>query len=127
MKKVRSERASSEMWKVAGLAVVSLLCFTSSSIVALLTDVPILYYWRQQRVNVVHTSLFLILYYFIGSSIPSAFILWSMRELPPSVAANMQEASTITFITDCTVTVQHSQRWTTAMTLQNQISRGSPI
>lgn len=85
--------------KVAGLAVVSVLCFTSSSIVALLTDVPvyisllvmqfilysnyqpiiislsnfimslwlqILYYWRQQRVNVVHTSLFLILYYFIG-------------------------------------------------------------
>jgi hypothetical protein len=56
-----------------------------------------------------------------GSSIPSAFILWSMRELPPSVAAKMEEASTITFITDSTVTVQHSQRWTTAMSLQNQV------
>ncbi|XP_062161079.1 tobamovirus multiplication protein 1-like isoform X2 [Alnus glutinosa] len=127
MSKVRSERASSEMWKVAGLAVVSVLCFTSSSFVALLTDVPMLYYWRRHSVNVVYTSLFLILYYFIGSSIPSAFILWSMRELPPSVATKMEEASTITFITDSTVTVQHSQRWTTAMSLQNQISRGSPI
>jgi len=127
MSKVRSERASSEMWKVAGLAVVSVLCFTSSSFVALLTDVPMLYYWGRQRVNVIYTSLFLILYYFIGSSIPSAFILWSMRELPPSVATNMQEASTITFIADGTATVQHSQRWTTAMSLQNQISRGSPI
>ncbi|XP_062161081.1 tobamovirus multiplication protein 1-like isoform X4 [Alnus glutinosa] len=120
MSKVRSERASSEMWKVAGLAVVSVLCFTSSSFVALLTDVPMLYYWRRHSVNVVYTSLFLILYYFIGSSIPSAFILWSMRELPPSVATKMEEASTITFITDSTVTVQHSQRWTTAMSLQNQ-------
>ncbi|KAB1221362.1 Tobamovirus multiplication protein 1 [Morella rubra] len=40
--KVRSERASSEMWKFAGLAVVSVFCFTSSSVVALLTDIPYL-------------------------------------------------------------------------------------
>ena len=87
--------------QVAGLAVVSVLCFTSSSFVALLTDVPVyisllvihfifvlknyqpniiafsnfimslwlqmLYYWRRQRVNVIYTSLFLILYYFIGT------------------------------------------------------------
>jgi hypothetical protein len=85
--------------QVAGLAVVSVLCFTSSSFVALLTDVPVhfsaghailcvfknyqpiiiafsnfivslwlqmLYYWRRHSVNVVYTSLFLILYYFIG-------------------------------------------------------------
>uniref|UniRef100_A0A3Q7F2M4 Uncharacterized protein n=1 Tax=Solanum lycopersicum TaxID=4081 RepID=A0A3Q7F2M4_SOLLC len=32
MSKVRSERASSEMWKVAGLAVVSVLCFTLSEL-----------------------------------------------------------------------------------------------
>lgn len=127
MSSVRSERASCEMWKVAGLAVVSVICFTSSSFVALLTDVPMLYYWVPQHINVVCTSIFLILYYFIGSSIPSAFMLWVMRELPPTVTPNMPEVRTITFITDSTVAVQHSQRWTTATSLQNQISRASPI
>ncbi|XP_028059951.1 uncharacterized protein LOC114263589 isoform X2 [Camellia sinensis] len=41
MRKVRSERASSEMRKVAGLAIVSVLCFTSSALVALFTDIPV--------------------------------------------------------------------------------------
>ncbi|KAA8519529.1 hypothetical protein F0562_013785 [Nyssa sinensis] len=41
MSKVRSERASSEMWKVAGLAIVSVICFTSSACVALFTDIPV--------------------------------------------------------------------------------------
>ncbi|KAL3603676.1 hypothetical protein D5086_004535 [Populus alba] len=42
LRNVRSETASSEMRKVAGLAVVSVVCFTSSAAVALLTDVPVL-------------------------------------------------------------------------------------
>ncbi|KAJ6953941.1 hypothetical protein NC652_005624 [Populus alba x Populus x berolinensis] len=41
LRNVRSETASSEMRKVAGLAVVSVVCFTSSAAVALLTDVPV--------------------------------------------------------------------------------------
>ncbi|KAH1066223.1 hypothetical protein J1N35_031210 [Gossypium stocksii] len=41
MRNVRSERASSEIWKVAGLATLSVLCFTSSSFVALFTNIPI--------------------------------------------------------------------------------------
>ncbi|CAH1448772.1 unnamed protein product [Lactuca virosa] len=40
MSKVRSERASSEIWKVAGLAIVSAVCFTSSSVVAILQIYP---------------------------------------------------------------------------------------
>ncbi|KAL5997510.1 hypothetical protein ACLOJK_008440 [Asimina triloba] len=40
MSRVRSERTT-EMWKVGGLAVVSLVCFTSCAIVALATNVPI--------------------------------------------------------------------------------------
>ncbi|MBA0578583.1 hypothetical protein Gorai_020860 [Gossypium raimondii] len=39
LRRVRSEKASSEMRKVVGLAVVSVLCFTSSSLIALFTDV----------------------------------------------------------------------------------------
>lgn len=127
MSKVRSERASSEMWKVSGLAVVSVICFTSSSFVALLTDIPMLYHLPQHHIKVVYTSLLLILYHFIGSSAPSAFILWIMRELPPLKAENIQEASTITFIADSSAVIQHPQRWTTSTSLQNQISRVSPI
>ncbi|KAI5331943.1 PREDICTED: tobamovirus multiplication [Prunus dulcis] len=134
MRNVRSERASSEMWKVAGLSVVSILCFASSSFVALLTDIPMLYHWHQQRLNDVYTSLLLILYYFVGSSIPSAFVLWIVRELPPSITANIrEEPTTLTFVSDGSTSLQHPQSWTTAMSLRNQfgfqvqISRASPI
>ncbi|KAK5831252.1 hypothetical protein PVK06_015047 [Gossypium arboreum] len=41
MSTVRSERASSEIWKVAGLATLSVLCFTSNSFVALFTNIPV--------------------------------------------------------------------------------------
>ncbi|KAH9797708.1 DUF1084 domain-containing protein [Citrus sinensis] len=89
MRTVRSERAPSEMWKIAGLAVVSVLCFTPSA--------------------------------FIGSSVPSAFVLWEMRDLPPFVVANRQDESrTITFIRDSSAAVNHRQRWTTATSAQNQ-------
>ncbi|XP_062012774.1 tobamovirus multiplication protein 1-like isoform X1 [Rosa rugosa] len=133
MRKVRSERASSEMWKVAGLAVVSVLCFASSAFVALLTDIPMLYHDYQQPVNGVYTALLLILYYFVGSSIPSAYVLWVMRELPPSIAANIrqeeEESTTLTFISDDSNVLPHPQSWTAAMSLRNQVqvSRASPI
>ncbi|GMP79247.1 hypothetical protein CsSME_00034870 [Camellia sinensis var. sinensis] len=61
MRKVRSERASSEMRKVAGLAIVSVLCFTSSALVALFTDIPMLYDWNHKHVDGVYTSLLLCL------------------------------------------------------------------
>ncbi|XP_068321662.1 tobamovirus multiplication protein 1-like isoform X3 [Pyrus communis] len=130
MRNVRSERASSEMWKVAGLAVVSVLCFASSSLVALLTEIPMLYDWHQQRMKDVYTSVLLILYYFVGSSIPSAFVLWVMRELPPSVTANTrEEPSTLTFISDVSTTLQDPQSWHAAMSFRNQVqvSRTSPV
>ncbi|XP_015876891.2 tobamovirus multiplication protein 1 isoform X2 [Ziziphus jujuba] len=127
MSRVRSERASSELWKVAGLAVVSVVCFTSSAFVALLTNIPMLYHWHQ-RVNDVFTSLLLILYYFVGTSIPSAFVLWVMREGPPSTTTNVQEESTtLTFVSDTTSAIQNPQHWTSVANLRNQISRASPI
>ncbi|XWS15949.1 hypothetical protein CRYUN_Cryun34aG0045400 [Craigia yunnanensis] len=128
MRNVRSERASSEIRKVAGLAIVSVLCFTSSAFVALFTDIPVLYHWHELHIDGVYTSLLLILYYFIDSSVPSAFVLWVMRELPPMSIANIQEESmTVTFITDSSAEIHYPQSWTTAASSQNQVSRGSPI
>ncbi|KAG5562054.1 hypothetical protein RHGRI_004936 [Rhododendron griersonianum] len=121
MRKVRSERASSEMWKVAGLAVVSVLCFSSSALVALFTDTPMLYHWHYQHVDAISTSLLLILYYLIGSSLPSAYVLWVMRELPPSIVVTVvEESRTIAFIHDSAATI-NPQRWTAATSLQNQV------
>lgn len=129
MRKVRSERASSEMWKVAGLATVSILCFSSSALVAIFTDIPLLYHWHGQQINNITTPLLLVLYYFIGSSVPSGFVLWVMRELPPPLARHQrqgEESRTLAFVGDASVTV-HPQRWTTVASMQNQVSRASPI
>ncbi|KAK8692515.1 hypothetical protein V6N13_075974 [Hibiscus sabdariffa] len=128
MRNVRSERASSEIWKVAGLATVSVVCFTSSAFVALFTDIPMLYHWHELQIHGVYTSTLLILYYFIGSSVPSAFVLWIMRELPPVSKANIKEESTtVTFITDSSGAICRQQSWTAAASSQIQVSRGSPI
>ncbi|KAH9797701.1 DUF1084 domain-containing protein [Citrus sinensis] len=128
MRTVRSERAPSEMWKIAGLAVVSVLCFTPSAFIGLLTEIPVLYHWHRLEINGVSTSLLLILYYFVGSSVPSAFVLWEMRDLPPFVVANRQDESrTITFIRDSSAAVNHRQRWTTATSAQNQGTRSSAV
>lgn len=57
-----------------------------------------------------------------GSSIPSAFVLWVMRELPPLITANIrEEPTTLTFVSDGSTTLEHPQSWTTAMSLQNQV------
>nr|GEX03378.1 hypothetical protein [Tanacetum cinerariifolium] len=98
MRKVRSERTSSEMWKVAGLAIVSVIC----------------------------------------SSVPSAFVLWIMRELPPSMTISVPgETRTLAFVSEYPTTTP-PQHWTTIATAQNQdnltkflqtlqASRASPI
>lgn len=128
MSKVRSERASSEMWKVTGLASVSLVCFTTSTLVALLTDIPVLYLWHQDHIGGVSTAVLLILYYFIGSSTPSAFVLWVMRELPPPrVTGRNEESRIVTFISDRSTGIHNPQRWTNVASSQNQTSRASPI
>ncbi|KAI3466808.1 hypothetical protein Pfo_023471 [Paulownia fortunei] len=120
MRKVRSERASTEMWKVAGLAIVSVICFTSSASVAIATNIPLFFHWHEQQIDGVYTSLLLLLYYFIGSSVPSAFVLLVMGELPPPVVINrQQESRTIAFISDLSVAA-HSQRWTDETSVQNQ-------
>ncbi|KZV51054.1 tobamovirus multiplication protein 1-like [Dorcoceras hygrometricum] len=121
MRKVRSERSSSEMWKVAGLAIVCVVCFTSSACVALATNIPLLYHWRGQQMDGVYTALLQVLYYFIGSTVPSAFVLFEMRELPPLLTTKEQEeTSSLAFVSDDSVST-HPQRWITSTIVQNQV------
>ncbi|KZV56031.1 tobamovirus multiplication protein 1-like [Dorcoceras hygrometricum] len=128
MRRVRSEQASSEVWKVAGLAIVSVVCFTLSAVVGLATNIPLFYNWPERQIDGVYTSLLLVLYFFMGSSVPSTFVLYVMRELPPLTLTNSrQESTTIAFISDGSVSSQQQQRWTAATSLQNQVSRASPI
>ncbi|KAH9706144.1 DUF1084 domain-containing protein [Citrus sinensis] len=121
LRKVRSERASLEMWKVAGLAVVSVICFSSSAMVAILTNIPLSYHWNLMKMSGLKPLVLLILYYFMGSSVPSAFVLWVMRELPPPVADNIQEQSrVIAFIHSESAGMHHPRNWATATSLKNE-------
>ncbi|XP_026391971.1 tobamovirus multiplication protein 1-like isoform X1 [Papaver somniferum] len=133
MKNVRSDKASTEMWKVAGLAVVSVVCFTTSAVVALASNVPLLYHWHPVNANGVITSVLIIIYYFIGSSVPSAFVLWVMREMPPPFVdsrhaqSRVPQLRTVPFIEDRPVATHQAHRWTTVTSSQNKASRASPI
>ncbi|XXG67732.1 hypothetical protein AAC387_Pa06g1003 [Persea americana] len=127
MSKVKSEKAS-EMWNVAGSASVSLVCFTSCAVVAVVTNIPVTYHWNLDHSNGVKTSLLIILYYFIGSSVPSAFVLWVMREMPPQLGAKgLTQTRVVTFIRDNPVTNPHPQCWTAATSSKNQALGVSPI
>ena len=82
--------------QVAGLAIVSVICFTSSAAVAMATNIPVsfhyssytfspiqisaeksnqanlfllqlVYHWHEQQIGDIYTSLLLVLYYFIGT------------------------------------------------------------
>ncbi|GJY81485.1 tobamovirus multiplication protein 1, partial [Tanacetum coccineum] len=118
---------SSVVARVAGLAIVSVICFTASSVVAFFTNIPVLYHCDWRSIGGIYASLLLILYYFIGSSVPSAFVLWIMRELPPSMTLSVPgETRTLAFVSEYPTTTP-PQHWTTIATAQNQASRASPI
>uniref|UniRef100_A0A6V7QZ40 THH1/TOM1/TOM3 domain-containing protein n=1 Tax=Ananas comosus var. bracteatus TaxID=296719 RepID=A0A6V7QZ40_ANACO len=128
MSKVRSEMVSAEMWKVASLAAVCLVCFTSSSILALVTNVPVLSYWPSKHFNSIGSSVFMFLYYLFGSSVPSAFVLWVMRDMPPRLSTDIPTHSrVVTLFTDRATTTQYPQ-WRTAVTSsQSKALKASPI
>lgn len=172
--------------QVGGLAATSVVCFTSSALVALLTYIPVsgslgrdltvlttacaisftvyhlfLVYltlslcqlydpWSLKKTYGGKAPVFLILYYFIGNSIfpsercfcnfvirycltsifsiilgswvPSAFVLWFMRELPPPITNRQREQSrTITFISYAGVHPQHPRHWATVTSSNNQV------
>ena len=72
--------------------------------------------------EVVSSPVNLKLTLFPGSSIPSAVVLWVMRELPQAEASNiLEESRTIAFVAGSSVAIHHPQRWTTATSMQNQV------
>lgn len=128
MRKVRAEMASTEMWKVASLAVVSLTCFTSSSALALITSIPMLSHGHMDNFDCIKGSVFLCLYYVVGSSMPSSCVLWSMREMPSRRIAERPPQSRIITIIRGSPPGQPNPQWSTAVTnSQNKDLRVSPI
>ncbi|PKU61241.1 tobamovirus multiplication protein 1 [Dendrobium catenatum] len=128
MRRVRSEMTSSEKWKVASLASVSLVCFTSSSALALTTSVPMLSFDHNENFGGVKGSVFACLYFIVGSSIPSAYVLWSMREIPYRHIAEEPPPSTIITIMSDSPTAPPNPQWRTAVTnSQNRALKVSPI
>ncbi|XP_062221363.1 tobamovirus multiplication protein 1-like isoform X4 [Phragmites australis] len=130
MSKVRSETVSTEKWKVASLAVVSLICFSSSAILALVTNVPVLLYWYSTDADIVNNAVILFVYYFIGSSVPSGFVLWIMRDMPHRHAVERPtESRVVTLFRERPSNVQDPQ-WRTAVTSSNKVLqalKSSPI
>ncbi|XP_074574659.1 tobamovirus multiplication protein 1-like [Curcuma longa] len=125
MSNVCSEMASTEMWKVASLAAVTVLCFTASAVLALATTVPLemLSHWHPQDSENLISSVFVFLYYFIGSSVPSGFVLWVMREMPPShlnFTHRTPQSTIVTFIRGRDSTAQNPQ------SLQNKGLKAKP-
>ncbi|XP_074582395.1 tobamovirus multiplication protein 1-like [Curcuma longa] len=132
MSKVRSEMASTEMWKVASLAAVSVLSFTSSAVLALSTTVPLemLSHWPPQHSENLISSIFIFLYYFIGSSVPSGFVLWVMRDMPPPHVAytnRPSQSTVVTFIRERDSVSQNPQWRDTVTSSQNKCLKASPI
>ncbi|KAJ3695257.1 hypothetical protein LUZ60_000634 [Juncus effusus] len=132
MSKVRSETVSTEKWKVASLAIVSLVCFASSAILALATNVPVLSYRYSEDSNTIFGSVFMFLYFFIGSSVPCGFVIWVMREIPQrAVIERPIQQTVVTFIRDnrsANTTTNQNPQWRTAVTSsQSKTLKPSPI
>jgi hypothetical protein len=125
LRKVRSEQVSSEMRKVSGLAGVSVVCFTVSSLIALLTHIPLFYHWNPSKLHGIKALVLLIIYYFIGSTVPLAFVLWVLRELPPqNIVSRQEDTRRITYVNYETVPRQPQgpqQDWASATVSKNQV------
>lgn len=132
MSNVRSEMASTEMWKVASLAAVTVICFTSSAVLSLVTNIPlqVLSYWHLAPSDCLSSSAFIFLYYFIGSSVPSGFVLWIMREMPPRLVADSDRpapSTIVTFIRERSTPTQNPQWRASVASSQNKGLKASPI
>ncbi|KAB2073545.1 hypothetical protein ES319_A07G090200v1 [Gossypium barbadense] len=102
LRRVRSEKASSEMRKF-------------------------FHHWNPEKINGIKAPILLILHHVLGSSVPFAFGLWFMRELPaPSTSNRQVQPRAITFISYGPAGRHHHQYWPTSTSLEKQVSRTSP-
>ncbi|KAJ7520128.1 hypothetical protein O6H91_20G067900 [Diphasiastrum complanatum] len=79
----RTKKSSTDIKKVAGLAVASVLCFSLRGLLVLLTEVHVFKTWCAWNHGCVSVAVVSFLYNFIGETIPSVVVLWVMGELPP--------------------------------------------
>ncbi|KAF7833504.1 tobamovirus multiplication protein 1 isoform X1 [Senna tora] len=98
LKKVRSEKASSEMWKLFNL-------------------------WHLRIIYGVKALVLLIFYYFVGCSLPSAYLLWIIRELPPPITDDyrQEQPRAFTFISHENSNTNQPGYWATATCSTNQV------
>nr|KJB08590.1 hypothetical protein B456_001G092500 [Gossypium raimondii] len=102
LRRVRSEKASSEMRKL-------------------------FHHWNPEKINGVKAPILLILHHVLGLSVPFAFGLWFMRELPaPSTSNRQVQPRAITFISYGSAGRHHHQYYPTATSSEKQVSRTSP-
>ncbi|CAA6665293.1 unnamed protein product [Spirodela intermedia] len=119
MSKVRSEMASTEMWKVASLAAVTLVCFTSSALIALISNVPVLYDYKPDAYKR-STPIPLFLYYFFGKVNAALSVrAWIMREMPRQVIDRETRSRVVTFVRERSSSKHHHN--------PGLASRASPI
>ncbi|CAI9293116.1 unnamed protein product [Lactuca saligna] len=93
------------LYPVAGLAIVYVVCFTSSSVVALFTNIPVLYHCEWRGIGGLYASLLLILYHFIDDygrfgGTMKAIVLCNIDCFKPTSAMGV-EASTTAVIIFC--------------------------
>ncbi|KAL3680886.1 hypothetical protein R1sor_023842 [Riccia sorocarpa] len=102
MCKLRSgKQQSADITKVAGLAMVSVVCFTLRALLVFISDIPVINIWHVRQENKKIAALSTFLYYFVGESIPAIVMLWVMRDMPPgsragspSIRANIFRSNT---------------------------------
>lgn len=58
---------------------------------------------------------------FSGSSVPSAFVLWAMRELPTPVTITQAQSRAVTFFCYGADGTQNPRHWVAATTSNNQV------
>ncbi|KAM0902917.1 hypothetical protein ACQ4PT_018981 [Festuca glaucescens] len=103
------------------------ICFSSSAILALVTNVPVLLYWYSTDADIINNAVILFLYYLIGSSVPSGFVLWVMRDMPQRpIIERPTQSRVVTLFRDRPPTTQDPQ-WRTAVTSSNKALKSSPI
>ncbi|KAJ7527315.1 hypothetical protein O6H91_16G048200 [Diphasiastrum complanatum] len=83
LSRCRSGKTSTDIRKVAGLAVASVVCFSVQSLLVFFTDIPQVFtIWSSPQAACHILRLLTFLYYFIGEAIPSVVVLWVMKDVP---------------------------------------------
>ncbi|KAJ7526818.1 hypothetical protein O6H91_16G024100 [Diphasiastrum complanatum] len=82
LSRCRSGKTSTDIRKVAGLAVASVVCFSVQSLLVFFTDIPVFTIWSSPQAACHILRLLTFLYYFIGEAIPSVVVLWVMKDVP---------------------------------------------